>query len=1541
MDLILKNCKQNEIILKNQQRKSISRSNSREKSLNTKQKQPAPTQKQAQNNQGSIGTQQKGSKKNLTKNRNLSITTSCEKKQSNNQFSNSKLQQTGNNTCTNSKTASSYPVQQGSMSVKNKTKKTPIGTRNQANSLHQQNSVSKKNNTNSNNINSNNNNTANNLNPHQLSNSLTPGLRGEQYHNFSSFFSSQSTKNNINNNLLNNSIQGNQQPQKNSDKITLFLQHLQNSDSPMKQIQQIQDKLQSYHHSNNNVGALHQSINNNKILNQQNLNSSLTNQTMNLNNSYCHNNLDNQQQMLQQGLIPRQRINSNDCVFNINQSSITGGMQSEQYDPYRASFSHQESLQLNDQVSSQQNQKGVAQINLKFNQLSKSIKNASPLKNNFPTKKNVFSLHSSTSSVDPQKCLLNQFEEQFTPSSQMVQQNKFIDLSGANIQISDIILDKKMNINELNSSNDKLNILSLKEIPFQMKGNSHQQKQFYSETYDASNDACDEMIAASMPANCKLSDDYLRTPKQNIFSEISKSQQLPYQHTPITNNQIKQSQMNNQKQEEKNRSKSVVDQEYLQLDAPSANQQNQEKMFQKRRALTIADDSYEVLNNDNNKSFEDSMQVNHTYHGDNNSVQLNKVSRKLLIPKIKNFDQMIEEKNQQMDYEIPPHVYNETFQGEEYTSSQTTSDIRSETYDSLNQTQNIDNNLNQDSISIHPTLKSNPMQGYRNIMKAMEISGKDNDVEMRALKITIRKLQYRDAVLRQKIAKMSTQSQEQLQTIQKLDAENSELINQVNAYAEQHEIHEQQISQLQYEMQQFQQQFQHLSSEGLNKSSDQTLKDSYEQAIEALRQKLVDYEQTVYELRDQVSEYEKNEENLKIQINEREEEIQKQQYEFLEKLAEFQEENIRINNQVKAQQEQTQKNDERQALNKQIADLNSENEKLYDQITSLLKENEQYKQQREVVSNVNDLSLKSLKLLDDNSKLIEENRALLANILILNKDNQQLKEGLQSVQQQIQQQQENIIKRAEEKAYKKLVEDSQNTIKEMKQINQELLFNISNLELQNKELSTRCSTLEIKLNSQNESIKQYSNNQSKEQSPKEKSLIEKITNLQKEIVAEKEKSESLEKKIVQMSQKNSLNQSVQSKQEYQCEEINRIRVENDELRKELEDQYKEKECLEEVLKNYLLQRELEKLKMNGEQNTLKDQEQDEDIAEVFQSDSKINAFLNSQQRTNMDLNSQLLNYFSNSNQNKPSSAIQNQAENYNLYKRNSNCTITNGNNTNYQISITECSQLSLLEEDNGNRINEDEEMDPNDELKQNFKRNAFNGGIENQQMQDQQDISNIQHVVSTNTNINNNNFNNNNNTVNSNNQLKKSSASSSHFLREIDSNIQILINNNSNNTLLNNIQHLLNTSSSSNLLSKENNINYNSNNNTNNQINNNPNLHHPYQNISISPSSSKLHQNYQQAQVLQNNQPQSNLPHQNPSTKQGTYLLNQKSKENDNPYSNNSYPIINNSLLTQQNANQMFYQQKGISEKVSYQQQCANQVKHMQNKENQFIKSQH
>lgn len=69
-------------------------------------------------------------------------------------------------------------------------------------------------------------------------------------------------------------------------------------------------------------------------------------------------------------------------------------------------------------------------------------------------------------------------------------------------------------------------------------------------------------------------------------------------------------------------------------------------MFQKRRALTIADDSYTVLQNEDeleSKQLGDSMKVNHTYHGDGGAYN-QKINRKL-IPKIKNFDQMIEEKN--------------------------------------------------------------------------------------------------------------------------------------------------------------------------------------------------------------------------------------------------------------------------------------------------------------------------------------------------------------------------------------------------------------------------------------------------------------------------------------------------------------------------------------------------------------------------------------------------------------------------------------------------------------------------------------------------------------------------------------------------------------------------------------------------------------------------------------------------------------------------------------------------------------------------------
>lgn len=152
---------------------------------------------------------------------------------------------------------------------------------------------------------------------------------------------------------------------------------------------------------------------------------------------------------------------------------------------------------------------------------------------------------------------------------------------------------------------------------------------------------------------------------------------------------------------------------------------------------------------------------------------------KIVVPKIKNFDELIEEKNQQMDYEIPPHVYNEAFIGEEYSSSRATSQMKTERI-----TDQMKGSGNESRSSEIDILQANPVDGLRNIVKAMETSGKDGEVEIKVLKVTIRKLQYRDAVLRQKIAQITSTQGEKDETIKRLETENRELESQIKEMEE-------------------------------------------------------------------------------------------------------------------------------------------------------------------------------------------------------------------------------------------------------------------------------------------------------------------------------------------------------------------------------------------------------------------------------------------------------------------------------------------------------------------------------------------------------------------------------------------------------------------------------------------------------------------------------------------------------------------------------------------------------------------------------------
>lgn len=103
---------------------------------------------------------------------------------------------------------------------------------------------------------------------------------------------------------------------------------------------------------------------------------------------------------------------------------------------------------------------------------------------------------------------------------------------------------------------------------------------------------------------------------------------------------------------------------------------------------------------------------------------------------------MVIEKNEQMEYEIPPHVYNQTFESDDCESSSCS--VRESMDKSISEQQHL-------LEDIHPVL------GLRSMVKAMEVCGKESDLmEVKTLKATIRKLQYRDAVLRQKIAQMTT-----------------------------------------------------------------------------------------------------------------------------------------------------------------------------------------------------------------------------------------------------------------------------------------------------------------------------------------------------------------------------------------------------------------------------------------------------------------------------------------------------------------------------------------------------------------------------------------------------------------------------------------------------------------------------------------------------------------------------------------------------------------------------------------------------------------
>ena len=99
--------------------------------------------------------------------------------------------------------------------------------------------------------------------------------------------------------------------------------------------------------------------------------------------------------------------------------------------------------------------------------------------------------------------------------------------------------------------------------------------------------------------------------------------------------------------------------------------------------------------------------------------------RKTFVPRIKNFDAMMIEKNEQMEYEIPPHVYNQTFESEDCESS------------SCSASEAMDRSICEDQGG----LAENPVIGLRSMVKAMEVCGKESDMmEMKMLKVTIRKL---------------------------------------------------------------------------------------------------------------------------------------------------------------------------------------------------------------------------------------------------------------------------------------------------------------------------------------------------------------------------------------------------------------------------------------------------------------------------------------------------------------------------------------------------------------------------------------------------------------------------------------------------------------------------------------------------------------------------------------------------------------------------------------------------------------------------------